>query len=110
MYLIRRWFGRRQARTNDAIYREGDLIPCASCHQLLKVRYFPPGKILIGGPAARQGIALRCSACGFITCIDCAMKPTAGQAQACPSCRTILGPTILTEGVDVLERQLSVHA
>ena len=86
-------------------YRDGDQIPCGECGKALKVKYFPQGQILAGGPGAMKGIALRCQECGFITCIDCAMKPMAGQFQACPSCKKMLGPTVLTKGIDILVRK-----
>ena len=87
------------------VYQNGDNIPCESCGQQLKVKYFPPKGITIGGPDAMRGIALRCQRCEFITCIECAMKPMAGQVQACPSCKEVMGPTLLTQGVDELRRK-----
>jgi hypothetical protein len=87
------------------VYKNGDQIPCEACGKKLTVKYFPQAQILTGGPGAMRGIALRCQECGFITCIDCAMKPMAGQVQACPSCKKMLGPTVLTKDVDILVRK-----
>src|SRR5262245_57811751 len=90
---------------NPNVNKDGENIACESCGKQLTVKYFPPRKILLGGPDAIRGVILRCQFCGFLTCIDCAMKPLAGKMQACPSCRKELGPTILTSGVDVLARK-----
>jgi hypothetical protein len=85
--------------------RDGDGLACHACRQLLRYKYFPAGSVLIGGLATLRGIALRCRICGAITCIECAMQLTAGQAQACPQCKTILGPTIFMKEV-IVENKL----
>lgn len=105
MSFLGRLFGLKPRPTDDTAYHDGDKIPCGACGKQLKVKYFPKGKILVGGPGAMRGIALRCQQCGSITCIECAMKPMAGKVQACPSCKKMLGPTVLTQGVDVLKRK-----
>lgn len=104
MSFLKRFFGADTNKTQDNIYHNGDKIPCGECGKELKVQYYPKGKIFTGGIDSFRGIALRCQKCGFITCIECAMKPMAGMVQACPSCKEMLGPTVLTEGIDVLHR------
>jgi hypothetical protein len=103
MGFFAKLFG-RQNQSDDTVYRNGDRVPCGECKSSLKVKYFPQGKIITGGPSAIRGIALVCQFCGFITCIDCAMKPLGGAMQACPSCQKPLGPTTFTEGVDVQKK------
>jgi hypothetical protein len=81
-------------------YQNGEAIACESCGTSLTVRYLDPaeGRIMIGSPDAFRGVALRCHACGFVTCIDCAMKPFAGEVQACPACHEKLGPILPEPG------------
>jgi large subunit ribosomal protein L7/L12 len=105
MTFLDRLLGGKPRATDDTVYHDGDQIPCGACGKKVKVKYFPKGNVFIGGPEAVRGIVLRCQKCGFITCIDCAMKPMAGQVQSCPSCKAMLGPTVLTQGVDILARK-----
>jgi hypothetical protein len=87
---------KKSSRLNRAVFRGAEMIHCAHCGARLSISNFARAKIHIGGPRALRGAALQCRVCRAITCIECAMKLTAGQAEMCPACKTILGIAIYT--------------
>jgi len=88
----------REETSDDGLYHDGDKVKCPFCSQSLRIKYFPNTGIMVGGPDAAKGVAIRCGSCGSLTCTDCAIR--AGRFLACcPKCK---GPIVtFTEGIPV---------
>jgi hypothetical protein len=72
-------------------YKDGELIPCQKCGRRVQVKWFANQKAVVLTERERLGLALRCKACGYITCHQCS-HPDDNMLPICPSCRLEMGP------------------
>jgi hypothetical protein len=72
-------------------YRDGDMLACQQCGKKAQVRWFPTKQSALVPPGEREKLILRCQACGFITCNQCA-HPGDSMFPVCPNCQKEWGP------------------
>ncbi len=87
-------------------YRDGQNIPCEKCGKSVRVKWFPNKQLVVVPVKEREELALRCKACGFITCDACA-HPNDSFFPVCPSCKLEMGPYYFI-GSSVAETNASV--
>ena len=72
-------------------YQDGEQIKCQNCGKQVRVKWFATKQVVVVPVKERAELALRCQACGFITCDECA-HPEDSLFTICPSCQREMGP------------------